>query len=457
MTLTAPPAATAAPLADRSPDAVAPRPAPTRSAPRPAPRPLARGDALAAARDLVPRFAARAEAADRAGECCAADLADLRDAGLLGLLVPTRLGGSGAGFADYAAVASVLATGSGATALVYNMHASVTGALALTPDEVARELGAPESFFAMRDRFLAAAAGGAFYAVAMSERGAGSRLSAMTTTYTPADHSRADHSPADHSRADRAGTGDRPAGDGAGWHITGAKAFCSGAGLADAYLLAAHPPGDPLTVSQFVVAADTPGITVDATWDSLGMRATGSQDVTFDVTVPADALLGGMEGLGLLLAQAMPQWLVASYAAVYAGVARSAVDAAVAHLGERGLAGLPAVRARVGRADAAVAAAEQVVAAAAAAVDDDPGSAETNRWVFRAKLLAGETAATVAASLLEAAGTSATRRGSVLERLYRDARCGSLQPATSDVCADWLGTDALGSDPDAPADGPARW
>ena len=41
--------------------------------------------------------------------------------------------------------------------------------------------------------------------------------------------------------------------------------------------------------------------------------------------------------------------------------------------------------------------------------------------------------------MLEAAGTSATRRGHPLERLYRDARCGSLQPATSDVCADWLG------------------
>jgi len=53
------------------------------------------------------------------------------------------------------------------------------------------------------------------------------------------------------------------------------------------------------------------------------------------------------------------------------------------------------------------------------------------------------------ASMLEAAGTSATRRGSPLERIFRDARCGSLQPATSDVCADWLGAAALGDDPEA--------
>ena len=70
--------------------------------------------------------------------------------------------------------------------------------------------------------------------------------------------------------------------------------------------------------------------------------------------------------------------------------------------------------------------------------------------------LAGTTAMDVAASMLEAAGTSASRRGHPLERLFRDARCGSLQPATSDVCADWLGIATLGGDPDADGVAP-RW
>jgi alkylation response protein AidB-like acyl-CoA dehydrogenase len=89
-------------------------------------------------------------------------------------------------------------------------------------------------------------------------------------------------------------------------------------------------------------------------------------------------------------------------------------------------------------------------------VDTAPGEPATNQWVWRAKLLAGETAMDVAASMLEAAGTSATRRGHPLERIYRDARCGSLQPATSDVCADWLGMAALGLDPENDAE-VARW
>jgi alkylation response protein AidB-like acyl-CoA dehydrogenase len=141
---------------------------------------------------------------------------------------------------------------------------------------------------------------------------------------------------------------------------------------------------------------------------------------------------------------------------VYVGVAQAAVDAAAAHANGRNLAALPAVRARLGRADAATAAARLAVLEAAHRVDRAPGDPETNRWVWRAKLLAGETAATVAASMLEAAGTSATRRGHPLERLFRDARCGSLQPATSDVCADWLGVAALGGDPNADTAVP-RW
>lgn len=382
------------------------------------------------ARRLAPRFAARAAESDRAGVFPVADFADLRQAGLFGLMAPTRLGGLGAGFAEYAEVAYELARGNGATALVFNMHASVTGALAAITPELIEALGVPDSFVAARDRVLADAAAGAWYGVAMSERGVGSRLSQLSTMYT--------------------------ATAGGGYAIKGSKTFCSGSGHADAYLVAARSAADPSVVSQFLVPADTPGLTVEPTWDALGMRATASNDLHLDATVDAGALLGGVEGLALLVAQLMPHWLVASYAAVYVGVAQAAIDAAVDHVGQRNLGGLPAVRARIGRADAAVAAARLTVQEAARRVDAAPGAPETNRWVWRAKLLAGTTAADVAASMLEAAGTSATRRGHPLERLYRDARCGSLQPATSDVCADWLGVAAIGGDPDTDGTAP-RW
>jgi alkylation response protein AidB-like acyl-CoA dehydrogenase len=385
--------------------------------------------ALALARELAPRFADRAAAHDERGRFPEADFADLREAGLLGLMVPARLGGFGASFAEYAAVARELARGAGSTALIFNMHASVTGALAQTPDHLIRALGAPESSFAARDKALAAAADGALYAVAMSERGGGSRLSRTRTGYRRVE---------------------------GGYRITGDKAFVSGAGHADAYLVTARDAdAEEPQVSHFLVPSGD-GVAVEETWDSLGMRATGSHDLRLDAAVGEEALLGGIEGLALVLAEAMPQWLVASYSAVYAGVARAAVDAAADHVRSRGLDGLAPVRARLGRAEAAVAAAELVVAEAAARIDARPGEDDTNRWVWRAKLIAGDTAFQVASSMLEAAGTSASRRGHPLERLYRDARCGALQPATSDVCADWLGAAALGADPDHDT-GTPRW
>lgn len=386
-------------------------------------------DALGAVRRLVPRFAARAAAHDRDGTFPVEDFADLREAGLFGLLVPRKFGGVEAGFAEYAAVAYELARGNGATALVFNMHASVTGALSAITVELAESLGVPDEALAARDRLLAEAAAGSWYGVAMSERGVGARLSQLATVYEPVD---------------------------GGYHIKGAKTFCSGAGHADAYLVAARSAVDPSVVSQFLVPGTVDGLHVEPTWDSLGMRATASHDLHLDVTVPTDTLLGGVEGLALVVAQLMPHWLVASYATVYVGVAQASIDAAVEHVTGRGLANLPSIRSRIGRADAAVAAARLAVAEAARRVDDAPGDEETNRWVWRAKLLAGTTAAEVAASMLEAAGTSATRRGHPLERLYRDARCGSLHPATSDVCADWLGISALGGDPDRDGSAP-RW
>ncbi|MEH1129252.1 acyl-CoA dehydrogenase family protein [Micromonospora sp. CPCC 206061] len=386
-------------------------------------------DAVPAARRLAPRLSARAVNHDRDGSFPVDDFADLRDAGLFGLMVPRALGGAEAGFAQYTSVAYELARGNGATALVFNMHASVTGALGAVTEEVAESLGVPDEALAARDRMLAQAAAGSWYGVAMSERGAGSRLSRLTTSYEPVD---------------------------GGYHIKGAKTFCSGAGHADAYLVAARSAADQSVVSQFLVPATVDGLRVEPTWDSLGMRATASHDLHLDVVVPEGTLLGGVEGLALVVAQLMPHWLIASYAAVYVGVAQAAIDAAVEHANARGISGLPAVRARIGRADAAVAAARLAVAEAARRVDEEPGETETNRWVWRAKLLAGTTAAEVAASMLEAAGTSATRRGHPLERLYRDARCGSLHPATSDVCADWLGIAALGGDPDRDGTAP-RW
>jgi len=398
-------------------------------------------DLLAAAERLAPRFAARAADYDRDAEFPDLDIADLREAGLLGLLVPARLGGAGAGFLDYTRIAVALARGGGASALVFNMHACVTGALAGVPEELARSLGAPDSFFAVRDEVLRSAAEGALYGVAITEREAGSRLSSMRTTYRRQED---------------------------GYRIRGDKSVTTGAGRVDAALVAARAAdageGEDPRISYFLVPRG-PGVAVRRSWDPLGMRATASHGLVIDTVVPDDALVGGIEGLAVLMAYALPQWLVASYAAVYVGLALAVVDESAAYLqgrvahatggggqAEQGaLTGLAAVRARIGRAEAQAQAARLVLEEAARLVDAAPGEPETNRMVYRAKLLAGDAAMDVTASCTEACGLGALGRGSALERLYRDARSGAVMPPSSDVCADVLGTAALGLDPYAAA------
>ncbi len=391
---------------------------------------------LAIAQEVATAWATRVVEHDRAAAFPEADMADLRTSGLLGLLVPTDLGGMGGGFEDYVGVAMTLAGGNGASALLFNMHASVTGALAMVPDEVACALGVRASFFETRDQVLTRASSGAMYGVAISERAAGSRLSALETTYTR---------------------------DGSGYRIRGHKCTCSGAGHLDAYLVAARDStaidSQPPTVSYFLVPGEAIG-SIDQGWDPLGMRATASNGFELDTWVEESTLIG-VEGVALLLADVMPEWLVASYAAVYVGVAEAALVAAVKHVratalreptsdGTPRLVGLgtsPWVRQRLGRADAQVQAARLTVEEAARQVDMNRGHPETSRWIYRAKLLAGDTAFEVAASLAEACGLGALMRGCELERLLRDARSGAVMPPSSDIAANVLGASALGVDP----------
>jgi alkylation response protein AidB-like acyl-CoA dehydrogenase len=386
-------------------------------------------DAVQRAERAASHMANRASRFDQAAAFPQEDMEALRSEGLLGLMVPTSLGGIGAGFEEYVQVAMALARASGSTALLFNMHASVTGGLAAIPDEMAAVLGVGDSFFETRDRVLRAAAEGAAYGVAISEPEVGSRLSVLRASYEP---------------------------EGDGFRIRGYKSTVSGAGHLDAYLVAARRAGggpEEEPVLSYFLVPQGPGLAVDETWDPLGMRATASNGLQVDVHVPADALLGGVEGLVLPLAHGMPQWLVASYAAVYVGVGQGAVAEAIAYLSNRkvasqrgGLARLSSVRARVGRAEADVEAARLTLEHAARLVDLQPGDPQTNRWVYRAKLLAGDSAMRAAASLTEACGLGALQRSARLEQIFRDARSGAIMPPSSDVAAEYLGATALGEE-----------
>ncbi len=204
-------------------------------------------DAVAKAQRIAPLVRKRAEQYDASAEFPSQDLEDIRTEGLLSLLVPQELGGMGATFEDYVQVAMALASASGSTALIFNMHACVTGALATLPRQLLENLGVDDSFFEVRDDILRRAVDGAAYGVAITEKEAGSRLSALRTEYGR---------------------------EGNGYWIRGHKSVCSGAGHLDGYLVAARSSetsGGDAAVSYFLVPRG-PGIQVHETWDPLGMR-----------------------------------------------------------------------------------------------------------------------------------------------------------------------------------------
>ena len=73
--------------------------------------------------------------------------------------------------------------------------------------------------------------------------------------------------------------------------LNGRKSFSTMAEVLDYYIVTAFVE-DKNVVGSFLIAKETPGIRVEKTWDTLGMRGTGSHDVILeDVTVPAEHLV----------------------------------------------------------------------------------------------------------------------------------------------------------------------
>ena len=113
-----------------------------------------------------------------------------------------------------------------------------------------------------------------------------------------------------------------------GWSLTGRKIFSTGAaGPALDGRLGPHRRASPARVGSFLVRADSPGITIEPTWDHLGLRASRSDDVIFAGTpVPPGATpawpsrpLPGPPRRSLA-------WNALGLTALYLGVAEAARD-----------------------------------------------------------------------------------------------------------------------------------
>jgi alkylation response protein AidB-like acyl-CoA dehydrogenase len=234
-----------------------------------------------------------------------------------------------------------------------------------------------------------------------------------------------------------------------GWLVSGRKVFCTMSPAADVFYVAVAFEG---RYGYAMVPRDAPGVEVHDDWDAMGMRASGSNSVTFEgVRIPRSALGGGFP-VGDAHAY-MERNLAAGlfHAAAALGIAESAAELATARLAGRN-GGLDA-RSRVLVAENAVdlSAARAVFGRAAGLVDDRTdadGVAELFAEAQGAKAFVGDAATRIVDRALALSGGAGYLNGSPLARAYRDARATAfMHPLGANRAYELLGDVALGREP----------
>lgn len=335
--------------------------------------------------------------------------------GLHRLVVPAEAGGLGGRMADAAAVLMALGAVDGATALGFAMQVHVVGAL------VDAE-GVPAN---LRERiFHSIVDDGALVNNAATEEGGGSpargAVPGMRAVAQP---------------------------DGS-WRLTGEKTWTTWLpNLRHAFVSARIDGTEPVEVGVWLVDLDAAGIERRPGFEAIGMRASASGRLVLDGTpVPANALLVRRAATEPDPRGPAPgAWFGLAIAATYLGVgegargdvARWALDRRPGD-GSTSVADVPSVQVRLGRLDADLRAARIVVLEVARRWDlaieagDATGLAAAAADVPLAKLVATRAAVDATDQALRIAGGPGFLSGR-LERAFRDARAGLINPPLEDV------------------------
>jgi alkylation response protein AidB-like acyl-CoA dehydrogenase len=370
------------------------------------------------AAELGPTMQERAFTYDREASFPFENFRDFHERGLLALCVPTAYGGLGAGFADYVRVSEEIGRHCGATALTFNMHVATT----LWTGPVADLLTMTDEQRERHERirtelFRGIVEDGRIHSQPFSEGISPGATSGIATRGVPVD---------------------------GGLLVTGRKIFASLSGAADFYNVTAQVEGED--VIRFLgVPATGDGVRIEGTWDPLGMRGTVSRTLVMDrAFVPAEHEWLP-PGLYDQAAERYP-FLFMSLAPTYLGVTRGICDFTRSYLrGE--LAGMttgarrdvPQKQDGWARMQVAYERSRALLLAAADNARVDP-SEEQLAQAWAATFNTMETAPEVAAIGVRVCGGQAMLRHLALERMYRDARLGSLMlPWSAEVCLERLG------------------
>ncbi len=371
---------------------------------------------------VLEEFARRAPTYDRENRFFSEDFEELRQAGYLKLPIPKEFGGLGLSLPEICREQRRLAYYAPATAIATNMHLYWMG---LAAD--LHRMGDTSV-----DWMLEEGARGEVFAAGHSESG-----NDLPVLYSTATAERVD----------------------GGYRITAHKNFGSLTPVWTRLGLHAADTSDPANpkVVHVFMPRETPGCHIVETWDTLGVRATRSDDTVLDGAVVADRYVARVVPAGLggadLFVLGIFAWAEPTFGSVYLGVADRARDLAVASatkktsvaMGGKTMAYNPMVQyqaAEMGIAlQAATATIERVAQDWATGVDHG------GNWpaqLVGAKYIAVEAAAKVVDLAMDIVGGGALFKTNELERLYRDVRAGKIHPANAALVHEFVGKTLLG-------------
>jgi len=354
---------------------------------------------------------------DKAGRFSSEAVVSLGESGLLGLMLPADVGGSGLGPRTLAAVIATFAEADASVAMVYLMH--ILGAAVISGAR-------PSATQAVTPILKEISAGRHLSTLAFSEAGSRSHFWAPI------------------SRANRNGNG---------VHISAKKSWVTSAGHAQSYIVSSlSPEGKGSTDSTlYLVPAGTRGLSVAGPWDGLGLRANSSAPIALeDCEVPSDfQLTDDGAGFPAMLNVVLPMFNLGA-SAVALGLCRAAVagtashlkSAKFEHLGQSLGESLPTLRAQL--------AAMQIdTDGLAARIDDlvehlEKPCETTMLRVLESKAAAGDVAISVTSAAMRICGGAAFSKHLNIERLFRDAHAGAVMAPTGDVLREFIGKSLLG-------------
>jgi butyryl-CoA dehydrogenase len=336
---------------------------------------------------------------DKSGEFPADVMRAAAKLGLLGVTIAGSHGGAGRDYLSYTLAIEAIARAS----------ATVAVSLVVTNSLVA-ELVEHVASNGVHERWLKAlATGETIGAFALSEPEAGTDAANQQTTATR---------------------------EGGAYRIRGRKVWVANAEAAGvAVVFASTLPGARgAGVTAFLVPLNTPGLTKTSRDDSLGVRGLGCMDLDLNVIVPEASVLGAVNG-GFQLAMWALQGGRVAIAAQALGIGRAALDHAIAHAKTREQFGRPiasfeAIQFMIADVATELDAARMLMwKAATMKSQGDDGLIESSM----AKLAASEAAHKAADKAMQVLASAGYRRGSVAERLFRDARAAEIYQGTSEA------------------------